>query len=195
MSVAAISFTRNSIGSLIKRHYTDPLTPPRSSKTEFCWKFRLDDHTHTLELTVSYLSGWRRVTLDGGLVFEKRMYRPLRQPNRMFSSMQYSQQIDKHIVTISEQGDKFDLRIDNESFARLERRPAESGLPATTVLAEAQKSMELPAKSVVQAKVDEEKKPEGGLFDQGFGKFEFQSQSAAAPGSSGTSLPYFYSVQ
>lgn len=80
------------------------------SKTQYIWRIEINSKEHRVDLLVSYLSGMRRILIDGNMVFEKQM---------RFSPLSFSTSIGENMISIVEQNDRFDLRIDNQSFSNL----------------------------------------------------------------------------
>ena len=71
MSITSVFFNRKEIGTLVASYI---LTSKYRSKIQYSWKFKVGDNEHCVEFIISYLTGKRRVFLDGKMVFQKRMY-------------------------------------------------------------------------------------------------------------------------
>jgi hypothetical protein len=81
----------------------------KSTKKHFIWEFLLDGKTHKIELYDSRLSGKKKLIKDGQVFKEV-------QEDIAFSK---SFEIGKHSCTIIQHGDKYELRVDNQSFGHL----------------------------------------------------------------------------
>jgi hypothetical protein len=81
----------------------------KSTKKHFIWEFLLDGKPHKLELYDSRLSGKKKLIKDGQVWKEV-------QEDVAFSK---SFEIGKHSCTIIQHGDKYELRVDNQSFGHL----------------------------------------------------------------------------
>ncbi|KAM3128750.1 hypothetical protein pb186bvf_019162 [Paramecium bursaria] len=82
----------------------------KSSKKKYKWTFQLDDKSHFLELEFSYLSGKRKLALDGRTLHESMM---------LTSSFQYPFTLEGFALNVIQQGDSFELRINNKVFSHL----------------------------------------------------------------------------
>ena len=81
----------------------------KSTKKHFIWEFLLDGKPHKIELYDSRLSGKKKLIKDGQVWKEV-------QEDIAFSK---SFEIGKHSCTIIQHGDKYELRVDNQSFGHL----------------------------------------------------------------------------
>ncbi|CAK74227.1 unnamed protein product (macronuclear) [Paramecium tetraurelia] len=99
MSVRALYQSQQDVGRNIK-----------SSKKKYTWKFSIDDKDHTIELFVSGLSGKKKVVHNG---------KTLREEASVLGSFNYSMTIQSNLLTISNNGDLYDLRINNMQFSHL----------------------------------------------------------------------------
>jgi hypothetical protein len=82
----------------------------KSTKKHFVWEFLLDSKPHKIELYDSKLSGKKKVIKDGLILVEI---------EEDFSAFSKSFEIGKHACTIIQHGEKYELRIDNQSFNHL----------------------------------------------------------------------------
>jgi len=78
----------------------------KSSKVHFIWEFMLDNKAHKIELYDSKLSGKKKVIKDGQVFAEV-------EDDFAFSK---TFDIGKHSCTIIQHGEKYELRVDNQSF-------------------------------------------------------------------------------
>jgi len=67
----------------------------------------LDSLKYTIELEHSVLTGKKRLFKNSCLIYEEKSLRKL---------FNYEFKIANHLLLIAQLGEKFDLRIDNESF-------------------------------------------------------------------------------
>eukprot|EP01022_Parablepharisma_sp_SALTPOND_P024488 TRINITY_DN5429_c0_g1_i1.p4 TRINITY_DN5429_c0_g1~~TRINITY_DN5429_c0_g1_i1.p4 ORF type:complete len:278 (-),score=34.48 TRINITY_DN5429_c0_g1_i1:1023-1856(-) len=105
------------------------------------------------------------------MVFEKQMYCASNNKIRRFTPLNFSKTFGSHVISIVEQNDRYDLRIDNQSFSHLYleektkqnfKREAEVNPPPVK---------ELPKK---------EGKPATGIFEMGKG-FDFTEDGTKEP--------------
>ncbi|CAK58689.1 unnamed protein product (macronuclear) [Paramecium tetraurelia] len=99
MSIQAVNYEVEDMGRYFK-----------SSKKKYKWTFMLEDKQHMLELEFSYLSGKRRLVLDGRVLHESMM---------LTSSFQYPFTLEGFALNVIQQGDAFELRINNKVFSHL----------------------------------------------------------------------------
>mmetsp|Transcript_22497 Transcript_22497/g.19464 ORF Transcript_22497/g.19464 Transcript_22497/m.19464 type:complete len:83 (+) Transcript_22497:82-330(+) len=59
MGIKALYYDVQDVGKHIKK-----------TKRRFIWRFSIDGHEHQVELTVSYLSGKKKVVHNGSILFE-----------------------------------------------------------------------------------------------------------------------------
>ena len=78
----------------------------RKSKTRTSWHFILDDIQYVFELEHSKVTGKKRINRNNCLIYETASRSPF----------EYELRIGEHILAFAQNGDGFDLRIDNESF-------------------------------------------------------------------------------
>lgn len=100
MGVKALYYNCIDIGKHVKK-----------SKKRFIWKFSIDGREHTIDLVISYLSGKKKITQDGKLLYEGQKV--------LTSSFQFPFEIDLNMCNIVQQGDNFELRINNQAFSEL----------------------------------------------------------------------------
>jgi hypothetical protein len=81
----------------------------KSTKKQFVWEFILDGKSHKIELFDSRLSGKKKVLKDGLILMQT-------EEDIAFIK---SFDVGKHQCTLIQHGDKFELRIDNQSFNHL----------------------------------------------------------------------------
>lgn len=81
----------------------------KSSKKHFIWEFLLDGKSHKIELYDSRISGKKKLLKDGQVWKEV-------EEDVAFSK---TFEIGKHSCTIIQHGEKYELRIDNQSFNHL----------------------------------------------------------------------------
>ncbi len=81
----------------------------KSTKKHFIWEFVLDNKSHKIELYDSKLSNKKKLVKDG-VVY-----------NESVEFQQYSKSftLSKHSCTLIQHGEKYELRIDNQSFNHL----------------------------------------------------------------------------
>ena len=92
----AISFNKANIGGLLK-----------ISKQHYKWRFELHGTPITIEVLSSKLSGRRRVYKDGVQIYERQIFD---------GSFTYTFSLGQHMITLAENGEHFELRVDNVSF-------------------------------------------------------------------------------
>ncbi|CAK91996.1 unnamed protein product (macronuclear) [Paramecium tetraurelia] len=80
------------------------------SKKKCQWTFKLDNNKHILELEFSILSGKRKLILDGRVLHESMM---------LSSQFQYPFTLEGFALNILQQGNTFELRINNKDFSHL----------------------------------------------------------------------------
>ena len=80
------------------------------SKTRTSWHFDLDTVRYCFELEHSVMTGKKRILRNSCIVYEEKSLR---------SQLSYEMTIGKHQLVFTQNGEKFDLRIDNESFMYL----------------------------------------------------------------------------
>jgi len=81
----------------------------KSTKKQFIWEFVLDGKSHKIELFDSRLSGKKKVLKDGLILMQT-------EENVAFIK---TFDVGKHNCTLIQHGDKYELRIDNQSFNHL----------------------------------------------------------------------------
>lgn len=79
----------------------------RKSKTRTCWHVDLDGHRYSLEIEHNKILGQKKLTKNNCLVKEEKSLRKL---------FNHELQVGHHALQFTQHGDKFDLRIDGESF-------------------------------------------------------------------------------
>jgi len=74
MGVKALYYNCLDIGKHVKKYVTyyhiETLTLYLRSKKRYIWKFSIDGREHTIDLVISYLSGKKKITQDGKLLYE-----------------------------------------------------------------------------------------------------------------------------
>jgi hypothetical protein len=100
------------------------------------------------------MSGMKRILKDGYLIFEKQL---------RFGSFYHTMPIDNHMISITEIEDRYDFRIDNQSFAILYLSEHIRNTPNLKLIPKNITSYERP--KVQNRNVE---------FDTGFGKFDYQ---------------------
>lgn len=100
MGVKAIYFNSLDIGKHVKK-----------SKKRFVWRFSIDGKEHTIELVISFLSGKKKITHDGRLLYEGQKV--------LTNSFQFPFEVDMNMCNIIQSGESFDLRINNMAFSQL----------------------------------------------------------------------------
>lgn len=80
------------------------------TKLQYLWVVEFNGKEHKIELLHSTISGMKRVRIDGNVVFEKRM---------MFDELNHSIPMGGHMITIEEELDQVNFKIDEEPFALL----------------------------------------------------------------------------
>jgi hypothetical protein len=78
----------------------------KSTKKQFIWEFVLDGKSHKIELFDSRLSGKKKILKDGLILMQT-------EENVAFIK---TFDVGKHNCTLIQHGDKYELRIDNQSF-------------------------------------------------------------------------------
>lgn len=77
------------------------------SKTRTSWHFDLDGVRYCFELEHSVMTGKKRLLRNSAIIYEEKSLRNL---------MKYDMHIGPHSLNFQQHGEKFELRIDNESF-------------------------------------------------------------------------------
>jgi|LauGreDrversion4_2_1035121.scaffolds.fasta_scaffold328499_2 hypothetical protein len=98
LDIKNLSYVEQDVGQHIK-----------SSKKHFIWEFLLDGRPHKIELYDSRISGKKKLIKDGQIWKEV-------EGDLAFSK---SFEIGKYACTIIQHGEKYELRIDNQSFSHL----------------------------------------------------------------------------
>lgn len=88
------------------------------SKKKYKWHFTLADKEHRLELEFSYLSGKRKLELDGRPLHDS-TYISSQTYRMLSSSFQYPFTLEGFALNVIQQGDSFELRINNKVFSHL----------------------------------------------------------------------------
>jgi len=100
MAIKALHYDVQDIGKHVKK-----------SKRRFLWRFSIDGKEHSVELIVSYLSGKKKVTHNGSVLYEGQKV--------MSTSFQFPFSISSNMCNIVQHGEQFELRINNQVFAHL----------------------------------------------------------------------------
>ena len=98
-SVKALYFKENNIGNWMKK-----------SKKQYIWKMKVDGETHHIEFLDSVLSGKKKIMKNGMVVFERQLFGV---------PFQYPFTIGKHSFNIAMHGDRYELRVDGNSFSHM----------------------------------------------------------------------------
>lgn len=83
----------------------------KSSKKRFTWEVSLNSKAHTIVLDFSYISGKVKVTVDRKILLENEL------PAN--TSFQYPFTLDGNSLNVIQQGESFELRINNKVFSHL----------------------------------------------------------------------------
>ena len=98
-SISGLHYEENQVGSAFK-----------SLKIEYKWEFILNGTSpNKIELVYSKLTGKKRLIKNGIEVFDK----------KNDGSFLKNFEIDGHIFSVIQYGEKFELRVDNQSFTHL----------------------------------------------------------------------------
>lgn len=81
-----------------------------STKKLFIWKFNLDGKDYTIELYNSMLSGKKKIAQNGQVVYENNSYQ---------GAFQFPFTIGRNSLSIVQHGDRYELRINNQSFEHI----------------------------------------------------------------------------
>jgi Fas apoptotic inhibitory molecule (FAIM1) len=83
----------------------------KGSKKRYCWDFSLNGRAHSLVLDFSFISGKVKITVDRKILLENDLPADV--------SFQYPFKLDGFALNIIQQGDSFELRINNKVFSHL----------------------------------------------------------------------------
>lgn len=83
----------------------------KGSKKRFTWDVSLKDKYHTIILDFSFISGKVKITVDRKILLENEL------PSNV--SFQYPFTLDGFALNIIQQGETFELRINNKVFSHL----------------------------------------------------------------------------
>ncbi len=81
------------------------------SKKRYVWAISLKNKSHTITLDFSFISGKVKITVDRKVLLENEI------PSNV--SFQYSFTLDGFALNIIQQGETFELRINNKVFSHL----------------------------------------------------------------------------
>ena len=82
-----------------------------SSKKRYTWEFSLKEKFHTIVLDFSIISGKLKITVDRKVVLENEL--PIN------VSFQYPFTLDGFALNLIQQGESFELRLNNKVFSHL----------------------------------------------------------------------------
>lgn len=82
----------------------------KSTKKQYIWRFKLEGKDYTVEMFTSVLSGKKKILQNGNTIFYDSKY------NQAFL---FPWTIGRNALSIVQHGDKFELRINNQSFTHL----------------------------------------------------------------------------
>ncbi len=82
----------------------------KSTKKLYIWRFDLDGKKHEVQLYTSVLSGKKKVVHNGRVLFTDKKFK---------GAFQFPFSISKNSLNIVQHGDKYEIRINNMSFAHL----------------------------------------------------------------------------
>eukprot|EP00347_Sterkiella_histriomuscorum_P010870 403374607 len=99
MSITPQYFEIKDVGKTIK-----------STKKQYVWRFILDGKNYTIEMFTSVLSGKKKILQNGQIIYFDSKFK---------SAFQFPFSIGKNSLNILQHGDKFELRINNQSFTHL----------------------------------------------------------------------------
>lgn len=83
----------------------------KSSKKKFSWVFALNGRNHTIILDFSFISGKVKLTVDRNDLLNTEL--------PATSSFQHPFTLDGYALNILQQGESFELRINNKVFSHL----------------------------------------------------------------------------
>jgi hypothetical protein len=83
----------------------------KSSKKRFTWELALKGRSHVVVLDFSFISGKVKVTVDRKILFESEL------PNN--TSFQYPFTLDGNALNVIQQGENFELRVNNKVFSHM----------------------------------------------------------------------------
>jgi len=98
--IKTVSFEVIDLGKLMKK-----------SKKKFAWKFSIDGIPNHIELIVSYYSGKKVIIHNGVNIYEGK--------KKMDSHFSFPFQIEVNMCSITQNGDHYELKINNQSFDQL----------------------------------------------------------------------------
>lgn len=83
----------------------------KGSKKRYCWEIALKDKHHAIVLDFSFISGKIKITVDRKILLENELPADV--------SFQYPFTLDGFALNIIQQGESFELRINNKVFSHL----------------------------------------------------------------------------
>jgi uncharacterized protein YjaZ len=83
----------------------------KGSKKRYCWEIALKDKAHSIVLDFSFISGKVKITVDRKILLENELPADV--------SFQYPFTLDGFALNIIQQGESFELRINNKVFSHL----------------------------------------------------------------------------
>lgn len=83
----------------------------KGSKKRYCWEIALRDKAHNIVLDFSFLSGKIKITVDRKILLENELPADV--------AFQYPFNLDGFALNIIQQGESFELRINNKVFSHL----------------------------------------------------------------------------
>ena len=98
--VQALNFQQFNVGKNIKK-----------SKKRFVYTLRINEKQHTIEIFNSLLSGKIKILHNGKEVYHRKQM--------MVTGLNFSLQISGNALYILQQGDNFEIRINNQLFSHL----------------------------------------------------------------------------
>jgi len=101
MTIKALGYEVRDLGKTIKK-----------SKRHFIWKFEIEGKPHRAEIVVSYMSGKKKVVVDGSTLYEGQKV--------LTTAFQFPFNVDSgNMCNIVQHGENFELRINNQVFSHL----------------------------------------------------------------------------